>query len=163
LRDINNLRTRGLNYINGLTRWLLYLHLLLRITAQRAGVVRLSPQALNRSRDGFLIRGKCLSDGGVVVDVLSHHFQHLRKIYQRDECGIESLLLCRISERRARKPGVLRQPVIDIQDFLRIGGGGSDLGEQGIGIKGDWGQQLVQLFRGKRRCLAPRERDQNPA
>jgi hypothetical protein len=36
--------------------------------------------------------------------MLRHHFQHLGKIHQPDERRIESLLLCRINERRARLP-----------------------------------------------------------
>jgi hypothetical protein len=39
-----------------------------------------------------LIGQKRLPDGGVIVHVIRHHLQHLRKIYQRDERWIESLL-----------------------------------------------------------------------
>jgi hypothetical protein len=49
-------------------------------------------------------RGGRKPDGGIVVHMLRHHFQHLGKIHQPDERRIESLLLCRINERRARLP-----------------------------------------------------------
>jgi hypothetical protein len=52
--------------------------------------------------------------------VLRHHLQHLRKIHQRNERRIESLLLCRVGERRAGQPLIVLQPVIDIQNLLRI-------------------------------------------
>jgi hypothetical protein len=74
---------------------MLYLDLLLRIAAKRARSIRLSPQPLNRSSNRSLIGQKRLPEGCVIVDVLRHHSQHVRKIYQRDKCRIESLLLCR--------------------------------------------------------------------
>lgn len=80
--------------------------------------------------------------------MLRHHFEHLRKIHQRDERRIESLLLSRVGQRRARQPGICLQPVIYIQNFLWICRGSGDLGKQGIRIERDRGQQLVQLLRG---------------
>jgi hypothetical protein len=41
------LRVCRLDYVDRLTRWLLHLYLLLRITAQRAGGISLSPQPLD--------------------------------------------------------------------------------------------------------------------
>jgi hypothetical protein len=79
--------------------------------------------------------------------MLRHHLQHLREIHQRDKCRIESLLLRGIRERSASQAGVLLQPVVDVQDFLRVGGRGCDLSQQGVRIKSDWGQELIQLVR----------------
>jgi hypothetical protein len=76
-----------------LSRCLLHFYLLLRITAKRTGGISLSSQPLNRVRDRRLIRRKCLPDGGIIVDMLRHHIQHIRKINQCDKCRIESLLL----------------------------------------------------------------------
>jgi hypothetical protein len=76
-----------------LTSGLLHFHFLLLIAAQRASFVCLRPQPLNRGCNRFLIRQKRVPDRGIIVDVLRHHLQHLRKIHQRDECRIESLLL----------------------------------------------------------------------
>jgi hypothetical protein len=56
LRHIDDLRVRRLDYVDRLTRRLLYLYLLLCIAAQRAGGVCLSPQPLNRLSDSSLIR-----------------------------------------------------------------------------------------------------------
>jgi hypothetical protein len=64
--------------------------------------------------------GERLPDCGIIVDVLSHHVEHLRKVHQRDECRIESLLFCRIGERGARQAGIRLQPGVDIQDLLRV-------------------------------------------
>jgi hypothetical protein len=99
---------------------LLHFHFLLLSGAQRAGVVGLSPQALNRRGDRFLVSGERLPDCAIIVDVLSHHVEHLRKVHQRNECRIESLLFCSIGERRARQAGIRLQPGVDIQDLLGV-------------------------------------------
>ncbi len=143
LRHINYLRIRRLNYIDGLTSLLLYFHLLLRICAQRARRIGLGAQPLNRSRDGCLICGECLSNGGVIVNVLRHHIQHGRKIYQRDKRRIESRLLRRIGQRGTCHAGIVLKPVGNIQNFLRIGGRRGDLRKKGIGIQSYRGQQLI--------------------
>jgi hypothetical protein len=140
------LRIRGLDYINRLTRGLLHFHLLPRIAAQRAGAIGLSPQALDRGGDRSLIGSERVTDNGVVVDVLRHHLEDLWKIYERDECGIESLLLGCIGEGCTGQACVFHQPVINVQNFLGIRRGGGDLREQRIGIKGDWREQLVEFF-----------------
>lgn len=92
-RHINHLRARRLDYINCLARRLLHLYSLLRIASQRPGRIGLSSQPLNRVGHSRLISRERLTDRGVVVDVLRHHRQHLRKIRQRDKRGIESLSL----------------------------------------------------------------------
>jgi hypothetical protein len=130
-----------------LTRRLLHFHLLLGITLQRPGRVSLGTQSLNRCCDCCLIRRKRLPDGGVIVDVLRHHVQHLRKICQRDKCRIEPLFLRCIGKLRAAKPGVLLQPVIRVQNFLGVGRSGCNLRQQGIRVKCDRSQQLIQLLR----------------
>jgi hypothetical protein len=152
------LRVRGLNYIDRLARRLLHFHLLLGVTLQRPSRVSLGSQSLNRGRNRSLIRQKGLPDGGVIVNVLRHHVQHLRKIRQRNKCRIKPLPLRRIGEGRARKPGVLLQPVIYVQDFLRIRRGGRDLSQQRIGVKRDRSQQLVELLRRGNRRLRGEQR-----
>lgn len=102
LRHINHLRIRRLNHINGLAWRLLYLHRLLRVASQRPSSISLCAQPLNGVRDGGLIVRERLTDGRVVVDVLSHHLEDLRKIHKSDERRIESLLLRRVGERGSR-------------------------------------------------------------
>jgi hypothetical protein len=87
----------------------------------------LGAQPLNRSGDRPLVRQKRYSDSGVIVDVLRHHRYDLRKIRQRYKRGIESLRLCRVGERVASETGILMQPVIDVENFLRICAGSGDL------------------------------------
>ena len=131
MRHIHDLRVGGLNYVDRLTRrCLLNVHLLLLGGLQSAGGVRIGAQPLDRGSHFALIGGKCGSDGGVIVDVLRHHLQDLREIYERDKCGIESLLHCGIGERRAAEIGILLEPIMRVENFLRVRGGGSDLREQ---------------------------------
>jgi hypothetical protein len=119
-RYINHLRVGRLNYVDRLAGRLLHLHLLLLIALQVPRGVRLVPQSLDRSTHCALIRRKRLPDGGVVVDVLRHHVEHVWEIYQRNKCGIKTLLFCRIGERRALQPLILLQPVRDVQNLLGI-------------------------------------------
>jgi hypothetical protein len=78
-----------------------------------------------------------MPNGGIIVDVLRHHLQHLRKIYQCDKRGIESLLLRRVRQLSPVQIKVLLQPVINIKNLLRIRRSSSDLRQQRIGIKRD--------------------------
>jgi len=149
------LRIGWLDYIDRLTRGLLHFHLILVVAAQRAGSIGLRAQTLNRSRDRRLVRRKCVADGGVVVDVLRHHGDDLGKIYQGYERWIEARRLRRVGERGAAEIGILLQPVIHVENFLRIGAGSGDLREQRIRIERDRSEQLVQFFGrgGRRRVL----------
>ena len=103
MRDVHDLRTGRLNHIDRLPPGLLYRHGLLLIAAQRARRVGLSSQALNRICDRSLIGREGVPDGGVVVNVLSHHVEDLWEIYECDECGVETLLLRRIGEGCSRQ------------------------------------------------------------
>lgn len=84
-------------------------------------------QPLNRSSNRRLVRQKRFADGGVIVDVLRHHGYDLRKIHQRYKCWIEARRLRRVGERGPAEIGILLQPVIDVEHFLRICAGSSDL------------------------------------
>jgi hypothetical protein len=120
LRHVNNLRICRLNDIHRLaTRWL-HLHLLLGIAAQCSSFVSLSAQTLNRCRYGSLIGDERIADGGVVVDVLGHRGQNIRKIHQNDECRIKALLLRSVREDSAGQSGMLMQPVVRVENFLWI-------------------------------------------
>ena len=153
MRYEHDLRIGRLNHINRLPPRLLYRHRLLRIAAQRACRIGLTAQALNGICDSRLIRREGISDRGVVVDVLRHHVDNLREIYECDECGVETLLLCRIGESCSRQVGVGRQPIVDVEDLLRVCRSCHDLRQQRVRIQCDRGQQLIQLFRTKRRRL----------
>jgi hypothetical protein len=67
--------------------------------------------------------------------VLRHHFEHLRKIHQRDEGRVESLLLRCVGERSSGEARILREPVVDVEYLLRIRGCGSS--ESGYSATGD--------------------------
>jgi hypothetical protein len=124
----------------------LYRHGLLRIAAQRARCVGLSAQALNGVGNCRLIGRESIPDCGVIVNVLRHHVEDLRKIYECDECGIETLLLRGIGEGRSGQVRICPEPIVNIQDLLRIRRSCHDLRQQRVGIQCDRRQQLIQLF-----------------
>jgi hypothetical protein len=129
----------------------LYRHGLLLIAAQRARGVGLTSQALNGICHPCLIGREGIPDGGVVVNVLCHHVEDLREIYECDECGVETLLLRRIGEGGSRQARICRQPIINVQNLLRVGRSRHYLRQQRVRIQGDGRQQLIQLL-GSERC-----------
>lgn len=147
--DVHDLRIGRLNHINCLPARLLHRHGLLRIAAQRPGCVGLSAQALNRIGDSCLIGREDVPDCGVVVNVLRHHVEDLRKIYECDECGVEPLLLGGIGERGPAQVRICRQPIVYVQDLLGTRRGCHHLRQQRVWIECDRRQQLIQLLRSK--------------
>jgi hypothetical protein len=79
----------------------------------------------------------------VVVDVLHHHLQHGRETEQSKKRWIESMPLCGLDLSGAGEVRVLRQPVVNVENLLWIGGGRRNLSQQRIGIKRDRRQQLI--------------------
>jgi hypothetical protein len=69
----------------------------------------------------------------------------LRKIHKRYERRIESRRLRRIGQRSAAEVGILYQPIINVENFLRVRASSGDLREQGIRIQRHRSQQLIQL------------------
>ena len=120
LRHINNLRIRGLDHYHLRATLVLHLHGLLLIAIERPQGICLLTETLHRIHDRRLIRSERLPDGGKVVDVLRHHVQDLRKINERNESRIKALRLRRIRARLSAQPHVLAQPVVNIEDLLRI-------------------------------------------
>jgi hypothetical protein len=51
-------------------------------------------------------------------------------MHQSNESRIKSLLLRGIAERIAGKPRIVGEPIIDVENFLRVRGGGCNLREQ---------------------------------
>jgi hypothetical protein len=146
LRQIHHLRIRRLDHVNGPASSLLHLYLLLWITAQCARSIRLRPQTLDGCRHQALICRDRGSNGRIVIDILRHHLDYLGETCQGDECRIKALLLRRFGELRHSEVVVLPQPVIEIQDLLRIGGRRRDLRQQGVRIQRNRRQQLIQLL-----------------
>jgi hypothetical protein len=134
-----------------LPRTLLHLNLLLRRAAQRSRRVGLRTQPLNRRRHLLLIRRDSSSNRSIVVDVLGHHLDHGRKVGKRDKGRVETLLLRRIRQCCSAQALIQRQPVIDIQNLLRIRRSRRNLRQQRVGIKRYRRQQLIKLRRRRRR------------
>jgi len=126
---------------------LLHLDRLLPIRSQSARRIGLGAQSLNGIRHRRLVRHHGLPDRGIVVDVVRHHLQHIGEVHQRNEGRVEALLLRRIRQLRALQVGIVRQPVVDIQDLLRVRRRRRDLRQQRVRVQRHWRQQLIQLLR----------------
>jgi hypothetical protein len=77
-----------------------------------------------------LIGGDGRSNRGIIVDILRHHLHHLGKPSQREKSRIKPLLLGGGGQLRYGEILVLAQPVIEVQNLLRVGGSGRDLRQQ---------------------------------
>ncbi len=150
LWDVNDLRVSRLDDIDGLRSGLDLDHLL-GAGPEGARGVGLVAEALDGVGDLSLVAADGLADGGVVVDVAGHHLEDGGEGDEGEEGRIVTLLLGGVGERGAGELRILRDPVGDVEDLLRIGRGGRDLGEQGVGIERDRGEELVELLGGGRR------------
>jgi hypothetical protein len=121
------------------------------IALQISGRISLRPQTLNRIRHRLLIGRHRLPDRRKVVDVIRHHLQHIRERHQRNKRRIVSLLLRGIGQGRPSKARILRQPIRDVEDLLRISRSRRNLRQQRIRIERNRSQQLVELLRSRRR------------
>jgi len=97
----------------------------------------LCAQSLNGIGDRVLIARKCLPDSSVVIDVLRHHLKDLWKVHQREERGIESLLLSGVGKCGSAEAGILGEPVVNIENFLGIRRCGHNLRKERVGVQGD--------------------------
>lgn len=140
MRHVHDLRIGRLNHINRLPSRRFYRHGLLRVAAQRARCIGLGAQALNGVGDTGLIGREGVPDCGVVINVLRHHVENLREIYECDECRIETLLLRRIGEGRSSQVRICSEPIVNIEDLLRVCRCCHDLRQQRVWIKCDGSQ-----------------------
>jgi len=124
----------------------LYLDGLVLVVFKRASSIGLLPEALHGVHNRSLVCCEGLTYRGIVVDVLRHHVENLRKVDQRNECRIESLSLRRIGERLSAQTRVLMKPIVNIEDLLRIGRRRTDLREQRVRVKSDGREQLIELI-----------------
>jgi hypothetical protein len=113
---------------------------LILVGIQCAGGIRLLAQGLNRRHHRFLVRFKCCSQRSVVINVDRHHVKHRRKAHERDEGWIESFRLRGVGQRCALQVRVLFQPVVCVDNLLRVGRSRTYLRKQCVGIERDRSQ-----------------------
>ena len=116
------------------------------IALERAYGVGLLPETLYGIHDSGLICSERLANRSKVVDILGHHVEDLRKVYERNKSRIEALLLRRIGACLSAQIRILTKPVVYIEDLLRIGRRGADLRQQGVWVKSDRSEQLIELI-----------------
>jgi hypothetical protein len=152
LRNEHHLRIRRLHhhYLN--TALLLHRYRLVLVTVERASGKRVLAQSLNRRHHRLLVGLEHLPQRGIVVHIRCHHIQHGRKIHQRDERRIEPMLLRRIRQRLSLQVAILPQPIVCIEDLLRVCRSRTYLRHQRIRKQRKRSHQLFQLVR--RRSLS---------
>jgi hypothetical protein len=119
-----------LYHIDSLRACPLHNNRLLRVRAQSSRGISLGAKALDGIGNRGLICRHGLANRCIVVDIVRHHLQDVRKMHQSNESRIKSLLLRGIAERIAGKPRIVGEPIIDVENFLRVRGGGCNLREQ---------------------------------
>ena len=106
----------------------------------------LGPQTLDRIHDIGLLSHESIAHSSGPIYFVAHHRQNLRKGDQRLHAEIPSHAVQRVIQRIALEIRILFYPLIRFTHLVGVGGRHQDLPEQGIGIKSDRGQHLVQLF-----------------
>ena len=145
-------------------------YLLLSVGPQRPRCRGLVAKTLDRIHDVSLLCHDGVAQLLRPVERSVHHPQDPRKRHQRLDAGIPRLCLGRggkLVSLKVRMSGIL-EPTIRFDDLERVGRGHQDLCKQGVRIKRDRGEQLIELFgfekcqgfdrRARRRCFGFRGR-----
>lgn len=118
--------------------------LLLRRGLQVAEAISLLAEPLDGTHDVLLLIYKCLSHFHGPLQILVHPLQHAWVTGQRLHAGVPRLL---VNQVRVAAAGDVP---VSHHDLIGERGRRQELGNQRIGIKGNWPQQLVELLRIKR-------------
>ena len=123
-------------------------YLLLGVGPQRPGSRGLVAKALDRIHDVSLLCHHRVAQLLRPVERSVHHSQDPGKRRQRLDAWIPRLCLGRGGKLVSLQVGIsgILEPTIRLDDLERIGRGHQDLCEQGVRIKRDRGEQLVELF-----------------
>jgi hypothetical protein len=90
------------------------------IAVERPCGVGLLAQCLDGGRHRSLICLECSSDRSVIVDVLRHGVEHCGESNESNDGGVKAFALRRVDQRLALQIVVFVQPVVGIDNLLRI-------------------------------------------
>jgi len=136
---LNNHHAFLFNYLS------LYLDLF--VGGQFSGCRRLATHTLNGVHHLGLLGEKGVAQLGGPFDVVEELLHDIGKRSQALNARVPVLLLDGFRQLLVFQLLVLRQPLVKLDDFERIGGCREHLGEQRIGIECDRRNQTVQLIR----------------
>ena len=122
------------------------LHRLLGVRLERARVLRLGAQLLDRRRDILRLVHDRVAKVGRPGKILAHLFDEVWKTRHRFDRGIPFLAVDAGKVVFRDKRLIFLKPALRLNDFERIGGRGQHLGEQGVGIERDRREQLAQFL-----------------
>jgi hypothetical protein len=119
---------------------------------QRAGALRLAPHALDCGHHISLLRQKSVAEIRRPLNVFCQLFDDIRKRSQSLNARIPRLLRYGISERLVFKARVFFHPLLELDDFDRVGGSSQRLRQKRIRIKSDRRDKRIQLIVRNLRC-----------
>ena len=123
---------------------------LLRVGLQRAGRLRLLPQALHGRYHVRLLSQEGLAERGGPLQVLIHALEERGKEDQRLHTGVPLLLGRRFHQRIRLERLVLVEPAVAIHNLERISRGCERLRHQFVGVKRDRRHQAFEFVRADR-------------
>ena len=150
--NVNDLRFSLLNHDDSLVFDGLRLHFLLLGGFKVSSTLGLHAHALNRFHHVILLRQKGITQVGGPLDVFCKLFDHIGQRRHGLHAGIPVFFLESVHQRLVFQVLVLRQPLLKLDDFQRIGGRSENLGEQRIRIECDGCHQRIQLVIRNLRC-----------
>ena len=143
---VHHFRARRLNHDDILVLNNCGFNLLLFVRREGALFLGFGAHTLNRIHHVALLRQESISQVRGPLDVVRQLFHQIGKHRHGLYARIPVLLHRGICQRLVLETFVLRQPLLELNDFERIGGGHQRLAEQRIGIKGDRRDKRVQFL-----------------
>jgi hypothetical protein len=127
------------------------LHFLLFVRFQIPGSLGFFAHALHGFHQIILLRQKRVAEIGGPLDVVGQTLDHIGQAGECLNAWVPRLLRSSIGECFVLQPGVLRKPLLELDDFERICGCGERLGQHRVGIESNGGHESIQLV-GRNLC-----------
>ena len=152
VRHVDYLRICRLNVNRGIAALRFGRYRLLSVRVQSTCRSGLRAHMLHGVHDVGLLCEECVSKVRRPSNIRIHPVQYIRKNHQRLNAGIPILLARRVDQLRALQTAILLEPLRGFGNLKGIRGGHQHLAQQGIGIKSDRRNQIIQLLWGKELC-----------
>jgi len=125
-------------------------HLLFLRRLQVARLQRLRPERLHGGKNVLLLGEEGVPQFLRPVQLVAHHLEDLGKVHEGFDARVPLLLLEGRGQAVSLEFLVRLHPIVGLRHLQGIRGGHQDLGQQGVRVQRDRGDQLVQLLLGER-------------
>ena len=157
-RNIDDLRIGGLNVNGGLAILRLRGDPLLRRGLEAAVALRPAAHSLDGGHNVSLLGEEGVAQVRGPAHVAIEHGHYVGKRDHGLDAGVPVLLLGGVHQLLAAQIAMVLKPLLELDDFERVGGGSEHLREKRVGIQCDRSYQIIQVLRGQKLRLSGRRR-----